>query len=133
MRGAGLENGSDYSDMYWGGALFCLMADIEVRKRTGGRLGLEDGLRRVLAQGGISSEVWTLARAFEVADGAFPEPVLAPLAARHAHAPAEVDLNAILSELGVSVSGDKLTLDDTVPAVTLRKDLVFGAARQPAP
>jgi len=30
---------------YWGGALFCLQADLEVRKRTGNAKGLQDALR----------------------------------------------------------------------------------------
>src|ERR1700740_1987142 len=37
---------------YWGGALFCLLADIEIRKRTGNRKGLEDALRAIVNAGG---------------------------------------------------------------------------------
>ncbi len=41
----GLSSGSPY----WGGALFALMADGELRGLTGGRLGLEHCLRTILA------------------------------------------------------------------------------------
>ena len=32
---------------YWGGALFCLMADVEIRRRTENRFGLQDAMRAV--------------------------------------------------------------------------------------
>ncbi|MDF2763764.1 MAG: hypothetical protein K0S81_758, partial [Rhodospirillales bacterium] len=42
---------------YWGGALFALMADIELRQLTGVRMGLVDCLRPILAEAGDVSAV----------------------------------------------------------------------------
>lgn len=41
----GLDRTPTWGRTYWGGALFCLLADIEIRQRTGNRKGLEDSLQ----------------------------------------------------------------------------------------
>jgi hypothetical protein len=46
--------------------------------------------------------------------------------------PGEVDLDAILAELGVSLSGEEIALDDSGPRSTLRRQLVFGASAAPS-
>ncbi|MGB8398355.1 hypothetical protein, partial [Bradyrhizobium sp.] len=48
----GLDNTDSWGRKYWGGAIFCLLADIEIRKRTGNRLGLQDAMRGVIEAGG---------------------------------------------------------------------------------
>jgi hypothetical protein len=123
----GLENAESYADVYWGGALFCFLADLEIRKRSGGKLGLEDGVRAVLAQGGFASEVWPLARALDAADAVFETPVLAPLAARHARAGTPVDLPAVFGDLGVTRGADgAVELDDSAPLAAVRRALFSG-------
>ena len=48
----GLDNTATWGRTYWGGAMFCLLADIEIHKQTTNRLGLQDAMRGVLAAGG---------------------------------------------------------------------------------
>ena len=48
----GLDNTDTWGRKYWGGAMFCLLADIEIRKATGNKLGLQDAMRGVIAAGG---------------------------------------------------------------------------------
>lgn len=50
----GLDQTHTWANTYWGGALFCMMADIAIREKTGNRKGLEVGLRGILAAGGPS-------------------------------------------------------------------------------
>src|SRR5260370_39873354 len=38
----GLDNTHTWGRTYWGGALFCLMADVEIHQRTNNRYGLQD-------------------------------------------------------------------------------------------
>jgi predicted metalloprotease with PDZ domain len=123
----GLEHPDRYPDMYWGGALFCLLADARVRRESGGARGLEDGVRAVFEAGGVSSEVWTLARATEVADRALGAPVLAELQAKYRDQGAPLDLNAFFRELGVT-SGQKrdVRVDRDATHAALRKALVYG-------
>src|SRR5437764_372113 len=59
------DRGLDYTDTwgrkYWGGAMFCLLADIEIRKATGNKLGLRDAMRGVIAAGGNHEQDWPIA------------------------------------------------------------------------
>ena len=47
----GLDYTPTWGRTYWGGALFCLLADIDIRKRTSNRFGLQDALRAIVAAG----------------------------------------------------------------------------------
>jgi hypothetical protein len=48
----GLDRTHTWGRTYWGGALFCLVADIEIRKQTGNTQGLQDALRGIVEAGG---------------------------------------------------------------------------------
>ena len=50
----GLDNTRSWASFYWGGALYCLLADIGIRGDTGNRFGLQDSVRGILAAGGES-------------------------------------------------------------------------------
>jgi predicted metalloprotease with PDZ domain len=129
MTERGLEHARDFRDLYWGGALFCLLADVEIRTRSAGRLGLEDGLRAILAGGGNASEVWPLSRAIAVADRVFGAPVLASLAERHARRASPLDLAGLFQKLGVSRDpGGAVHFDDGAPLASVRRALI-GAGR----
>ena len=43
----GLDRTHTWGRTYWGGALFCLQADVEIRRRTGNAKGLQDALRAI--------------------------------------------------------------------------------------
>jgi hypothetical protein len=127
MQNEGLEHTKSYRAIYWGGALVALLADVEIRKRTGGRQGLEAGLLEVLAAGGNASEVWTLDRAIRVCDSAWGLGTLRTLAARHAHRGSVVDLDGLWRELGVVRLERGVRLRDDAPMSHIRKAIVFGA------
>lgn len=130
MTRRGLANPVGYPDIYWGGGLFCLLADLEMRRTTSGVKGLEDGVRAVLAAGGFSSEVWTLAHATEVTDAALGARLLARLQTEHLEHGAPVDLDAVFQELGVSIGRNGgIALDSHAPAATLRHALVYGTPK----
>ena len=48
----GLDHTRNWGRTYWGGAVFCLLADVQFRARTGNRRGLQHALRGILAAGG---------------------------------------------------------------------------------
>ena len=50
----GLDHTHTWGRTYWGGAMFCLLADVDIRGSTHLRFGLQDALRAVLrASGGL--------------------------------------------------------------------------------
>jgi hypothetical protein len=130
MERRGLDHPSNYSDVYWGGAIFCLLADLETRRQSDGTRGLEDGVRAVFAAGGVSSEVWTLAQATDLTDRALGAPVLATLEAAHQARGTPVDLRGVLRSLGVTLGRDgRAVLDEHAELAPLRHAITYGTPR----
>jgi hypothetical protein len=117
----GLDGTPDWARTYWGGATFCLVADLEIRRRTGNRLGLEDALRGVLAQGGSIAQIWDFDRLLETADASVGASVLRPLHDEMTRSTWSVDLPALLKELGVVVEADEVQLVDDAPLAAMRR------------
>ncbi|APR84694.1 Hypothetical protein A7982_10043 [Minicystis rosea] len=122
----GLDHTHTWGRTYWGGAIFCLLADIEIRERTGGRRSLDDALRAVLAQGGNVAERWEIERVLAVGDEATGVPVLQKLYAQMKDAPAPVDLVALWRRLGVVPKLDGVTFDDRAELAWIRRAMVAG-------
>ena len=121
----GLDELTTYRELYWGGALLCFLADSEARRRSRGRLGLEDGLRRVLAAGGNASRVWALSDVLETVDRTLGAPLLGELARRHTRA-AAVPLPELLESLGVRLGRDEVALSNAASLADVRRALEHG-------
>lgn len=117
----GLDFTPTWGRTYWGGALFCLRADIEIRRRTANRFGLEHALRAIVAAGGTIESTWTMDRVIAVGDAATGVPVLRELYEETKAAPAPVDLDALWKKLGVIPRGKTVEFDDTAPLAAVRK------------
>lgn len=120
----GLDRTPTWGRTYWGGALFCLLADVEIRTRTRNARSLDDALRAILAEGGNVSVRWDVAQTIAVGDAATGVPVLAELYAKMAHAPAPVDLDALWKQLGVLPNGASVAFDDTAKLASIRRAIV---------
>jgi hypothetical protein len=116
----GLDYTHTWGRTYWGGAIFCLLADVQIRERTHNEKGLEDALRAVLAEGNIQSE-WPLERAIAVGDKATGVPVLHDLYAQMKATPVTVDLDGLWKKLGVNEQNGHIVFDDTAPLVAVRR------------
>lgn len=125
----GLDFTPTWGRTYWGGALFCLLADIEIRKRTGNKKGLEDALRAILKAGGTIESEWSLMRALETGDRATGVPVLRELYEKMKAAPAPVDLNALWKALGVERRNGRIAFDDGAPLAVIRRAITQPARR----
>jgi hypothetical protein len=124
----GLDVTHTWGRTYWGGALFCLLADLEIRERTDGRKSLRDALRAILAAGGDISVSWPVERVIEVGDGATGVPVLRELYDKMKSAPVEVDLASIWKRLGVQAQGRGVSFDDTAPLAQIRRAMTSAEA-----
>jgi hypothetical protein len=120
----GLDHTATWGRTYWGGAIFCLLADVAIRERTGGRRSIDDAFRAVLAAGGHVAYRWDPERVIAIGDGATGVPVLAELYAAHALAPAPVDLPAIWRKLGVVTGAGPVHFDDAAPEAWIRRAMV---------
>jgi hypothetical protein len=127
----GLDFTPTWGRTYWGGALFCLLADIEIRKRTGNHKGLENALRAIVRSGGTIESEWPLSRALEVGDGATGVPVLRELYEKMKATPTPIDLKALWKELGVERRGSKTEFNSAAPLAPIRTAIT--ALSTPAP
>ena len=66
----GLDRTHTWGRTYWGGALFCLVADVQIRRETQNHKGLQDALRAIVAQGGTIDHEWPLDQALAIGDRA---------------------------------------------------------------
>jgi hypothetical protein len=124
----GLDRTRSWANTYWGGALFCLLADVEIRRETGNRMGLQDALRGILNAGGDVRETWPIEKAFEAGDKATGTRVLTSLYEKMKDKPVQTDLPGLWRELGVARNGNTVVFDDNAPQAAVRKAITAGSA-----
>jgi len=121
----GFDGRRDWAKTYWGGALFCLLADIDIRRRTSNRKGLRDALRAISALGPYGTR-GTFDEVLAAGDRATGTTVLRDLYTATAGAPIDIDLEGLWARLGVSLSGERVVLDDGAPDAAIR-NAIFSA------
>jgi len=117
---AGLDHTPTWGRTYWGGAMFCLLADVGIRRRTNNRYGLADALRGILAAGGSIEVEWPLIGALKTADDAVGVPVMTELYSQMKAAPVEPDLNALWKNLGIEERANGIVFNDSAPEASIR-------------
>lgn len=117
----GLDQTHTWGRTYWGGAQFCLLADVTIRKQTHNEKGLQDALRAIVNAGGTIDQDWPIEKAFAVGDQATGTHVLTDLYSQMKDKPVPVDLDALWKELGVEQTSDGVRLDDNAPFANIRK------------
>lgn len=122
----GLDNTHTWANTYWGGALFCFLADVEIHKQTDNRKGLDDALRGILNAGGDIRRDWSIEKALQTGDQATGVPVLIPLYDKMKDQPYQVDLPTMWQELGVERTGDTVRFVDSAPLAKTRDSITYG-------
>jgi hypothetical protein len=120
----GLDGTPTWGRTYWGGAIFCLLADVEIRKRTHNRMGLENALRGIVKAGGTIDTEWGLARVLAAGDKAIGVAVLQPLYDKMKASPTPVDLNGLWRQLGVEERDSVVIFHDDAPLADVRKAIM---------
>ncbi len=119
----GLDNTDTWGRKYWGGAMFCLLADIEIRKRTSNRFGLRDAMRGVIAAGGSHEVDWSIERILAAADKAVGVDVLTSLHEQMGSKPIATNLESLWLGLGLTMQGGVLGFDDDAPLAAIRESI----------
>src|SRR5262249_34981633 len=131
----GLDHTHTWASTYWGGALFCFLADLQIRERTHNKKGLQDALRAIPNSSGDIREDWKIEEALKVGDKATGVNVLMELRGKMCDQSMPVDLAAIWKQLGVAPDGKAVRLLDDAPQAAIRRSITapFGAgAAQPS-
>ena len=119
----GLDGTRSWGRTYWGGALFCLLADVSIRLRSAQRFSLDDALRSILEHGGDTSVRWTAAQTLATGDRALGGSALRELYREHADAAVPIDLDALFARLGVRLAAGVVVLDDGAEWAQVRRAL----------
>ncbi len=131
----GLDHTHTWGRTYWGGALFCLLADIEIRRQTNNQKGLEHALRGILDAGGDIRNEWKLEDALRIGDRGIGVNILEPLYERMKDKPVAVDLERLWTQLGVQSDGTSVRFDDNATLAAVRRAITVresAAARDPS-
>jgi hypothetical protein len=120
----GLDYTHSWGRTYWGGAMFCLLADVDIRRQTALRFGLQDALRAVLrASGGLATN-WPIEQVLRSGDDAVGTRTLEELYARMKDRPEKPDLAALWRQLGIEPAGDGVRLNEQAPLAPVRRAIM---------
>jgi hypothetical protein len=116
----GLDHTPTWGRVYWGGALFCLLADVRARQRGTPARGLQQALQGVLQAGGDYRVAWPVQRILATADAALGVTALSDLYRELKDAPTVIDLAALWRDLGV----EDARLRDDAPLAAVRRAIL---------
>jgi hypothetical protein len=120
----GLDNTHTWGRTYWGGALFCLLADVEIHRQTHNRFGLQEALRAVTRESGGIVTDWPIERVFRTGDLAVGVHVLEDLYAKTKDSAVSPDLAALWRDLGIEPQEHSVLLHDDAPRADIRQAIM---------
>jgi len=120
----GLDFTHTWGRVYWGGALFALIADVEIRRASNNRMGLRQALQGIVDAGGTMRTSWTITNALTIGDRATHTNVLGNQYQQMRAAPAPVNLEELWTQLGVRIENGRVVLDDNAPRAAIRKSIL---------
>ena len=124
----GLDHTHTWARTYWGGAMFWLLAELAIYKKSAGRYRLQDALRAINRSSGGNTSAWSVDQVADAGDAAVHTDALASLYAQLKDRPVDVDLHDVLTQLGVSEGDGVIRLDDNAPLSRLRRSITTATA-----
>ena len=132
----GMDQSRSWGRTYWGGALYCLQADVAIREQTANRVGLQTALRAILKETGGYGFESDIGDVLRIGDAATGTHVMYGLYQQIKATPQTPNLELLWTLLGVP--NDPLTqpFDDRAPLAAIRIAITAkpgGAAAPSAP
>ncbi|MEP6548454.1 MAG: hypothetical protein ABJD53_13425 [Gammaproteobacteria bacterium] len=116
----GMDETSTWARTYWGGALYCLQADVAIRERTGNRVGLQTALQAILRQTGGYRTDRNIDEVLRIGDAATGTRVLQDLYEHMKSTALTPDLELLWRRLGVPQNPASQPFDDHAPLAAVR-------------
>jgi hypothetical protein len=120
----GLNKTHTWGRTYWGGALFCLEADVSIRQATANHKGLQDALRAIVASGATIDTERPIEDVLRVGDHATGTTALETTYNEWKSRPVTVDLAPLWMELGVKSGTHGVVLTQDAPLAQMRRAIV---------
>ncbi len=115
----GLDQTPTWGRTYWGGALFCLLCDVQIRQKTGNKSSLQQALRAINAVRDFRKE-WPFQQTLEIGDLATGQTVMADTYEEMKDKAITPDLPTLWKNLGLKRLGRTVSFDDAAPLAPIR-------------
>ncbi len=125
----GMDQTPTWGRTYWGGALYCLQADVAMREQTGNHAGLQTALRAILNETGGYRAERDIDEVLKIGDAATGTHVLQDLYREVKTTAMTPDLELLWTRLGVPKDPKSSAFDDHAPLAAIR---IAITARPPA-
>lgn len=121
----GLDNTYSWGMKYWGGAIFFLLADIDIHESTNNRFGIEHALRGINQSGGSMAleKTWPITKALSIGDNAVGTNTLVRLYNKMKSEPFDPKLKNIWEKYGISLKNNQIYLDKSKSK--MRHEIIF--------
>jgi hypothetical protein len=116
----GMDQTRTWGRTYWGGALYCLRADVAIREQTANRAGLQTALRAILKQTGGYAALRGIDEVLRMGDVATGTRVLEDLYGQIKTTAQTPDLDLLWTRLGVPINPKSDPFDDAAPLAPIR-------------
>jgi hypothetical protein len=116
----GMDQSPSWGRTYWGGAMFCLQADVAIREQTGNRAGLQTALRAILDKTGGYRNDRDIDGVLRIGDEATGTRVLQDLYREARTTPLTPDLDQFWARLGVPNDPASQPFDVHAPLAAIR-------------
>ena len=120
----GLDHTPTWGRTYWGGAMFCMLADVEIRKLSDNRKSLRDALRGILDDGFSMKASASALQVFESGDRATGFPVLVNLYQKMRAEPKPESLASFWTSLGLSLDKGDVIYNDKASLAYIRQQML---------
>lgn len=117
----GLNGVRDFRRVYWGGAVFCLLADIEIRQKTNGKHSFQSALKHIFERHGSFNEDRDALEILRSADKFLGFQVLEPLFVKMGSTSFEPNLEKLWSDLGIARKGNTIEFKNEAPLAHIRQ------------
>jgi hypothetical protein len=125
----GMDQTPTWGRTYWGGALYCLQADVAMREQTVNHAGLQTALRAILNETGGYRAERDIDEVLKIGDAATGTHVLQDLYREVKTTAMTPDLELLWTRLGVPQDPKSSAFDDHAPLAAIR---IAITARPPA-
>jgi hypothetical protein len=116
----GLDQTSTWGRTYWGGALYCLQAEVAIREQNANRVGLQTALRAILKETGGFGYERDIGEVLRIGDKATGTHVLYDLYSQVRATPLTPNLDLLWTLLGVPNDPKTQPFDDHAPLAAIR-------------
>jgi hypothetical protein len=128
----GLNGERDFKRVYWGGAVYFLLADMEIRRVSKNKFSLQTALKAIMEQQGTmnsDADVMTVLRCGDKAvSGSVKLTVLETLYQQFGTSAYKPNLEKLWQDLGIERTGETVRFRDDAPLAGIRKSICSHAS-----